>query len=67
MFDELINALPLLAPIVLIDLGFRVFAIIDLMNEDRRVKGNNKMVWIFVIALISYFGWIAYFLVGRDD
>jgi len=58
--------LPLLIPIVVIDIGFRIFAIIDIIKEDRRVKGNNKIIWLLVIALVN-FGWIIYFLFGRDD
>lgn len=65
--EQVQELLPLLLPIVLIDLGLRIYAIIDLIQEDRRVKGNNKIIWILVIALVSVFGWVAYFLAGREE
>lgn len=66
MLETIQNILPLLIPIVLIDLGFRIFAIIDIIKEDRRVRGNNKIIWVIAVALVN-FGWIIYFLFGRDD
>lgn len=65
--EQVQELLPLLLPVILIDLGLRIYAIIDLIQEDRRVKGNNKIVWILVIALVSGFGWMIYFLIGRDE
>ncbi len=65
MLEQIQELLPLLLPIVLIDVGFRIFAIIDMIKEERQVKGN-KMIWIFVVALVS-FGWVFYFLIGRED
>jgi len=66
MLETIQNILPLLIPIVLIDLGFRLYAIIDIIKEDRKVKGDNKIIWVVAIAIIN-FGWIVYFLFGRDD
>lgn len=67
MLEQIQQLLPLLIPIILIDIGFRVFAIVDIIKEERQVKGNNKIVWILIVGLVSYFGWIIYFLIGRDD
>lgn len=67
MVEQIQELLPLLLPIVLIDIGFRIFAIVDILKEERQVKGNNKIIWILVVGLVSYFGWIIYFLIGRDD
>jgi len=66
MLETIQEILPLLLPIILIDLGFRLFAIIDIIKEDRHVKGNNKIIWVVGIAIIN-FGWIIYFLFGRED
>lgn len=66
MLESIQEVLPLLLPIILIDLGFRIFAIVDIIKDDRRVKGNNKIIWLLVIALIN-FGWVIYFLFGRDE
>lgn len=66
MMERLLELLPLLLPILVIDLGFKVYAFIDIMKEDRRVRWNNKVVWILISVLINY-GWIFYFLFGRDE
>ena len=58
--------LPLLIPLIILELGLRIYAIIDLMKEDRRVRGDNKIIWVLVIGLVN-FGWLIYFLVGRKD
>ena len=64
--EQLIELLPLLLPVLLIDIGFKIYALIDILKEDRRVRWNNKIIWILVSVLINY-GWILYFLFGRDE
>jgi hypothetical protein len=56
-----------LAPLVLIDVGMIVYCIVDLYRPHRRVKGDNKTVWLLVILLVATLGWILYLLVGRED
>lgn len=56
-----------LIPLVLIDLAMVIYCIVDLYKPDRRVKGNNKLVWLLVILLVSTFGWLAYLLFGREE
>ena len=58
--------LPLLIPIIIIDVVFKVYAIVDLFNVDRKVKGENKIVWLLVVVLINY-GWVIYFIFGKDE
>jgi len=60
------DILPLLIPIILIDVVFKIYAIIDILKEDRVVKGGNKIVWLLVSLLINY-GWVIYFIFGRDE
>ena len=43
----------------------KIYAIVDLLKEDRVVKGN-KVVWIVVVVLVN-FGWLIYLLLGRDE
>lgn len=54
-------------PLALIDLAMVIYSIVDLFKTDRRVKGDNKLVWLLVILLISTFGWLAYLLFGREE
>jgi hypothetical protein len=64
--EVILSLLPLLIPLFLLELGFRIYAILDIIKPERRVKGDNKIVWIIVIAAIN-FGWIFYLLLGRED
>jgi glucose uptake protein GlcU len=64
-----VNTTLLLAivPLVVIDLGIVIYCVVDLYKPDRRVRGDNKTVWLLVILLVSTLGWVAYLLVGRED
>lgn len=66
MLETIQELIPLLLPIILIDLGFRIYAILDIIKEERRVRGNNKIIWLVLIAIVN-FGWAIYFLFGRED
>jgi len=66
MLEMMQDILPLLIPIILIDVIFKIYAIIDILKEDRQVKGGNKIIWILVAVLINY-GWVIYFIFGKDE
>ncbi len=57
----------LLAPIVLIQLGLMIAALIDLERSERRVRGGSKLVWVLVIVLVNLIGPMLYFVAGRDE
>ena len=59
--------LAIIIPIAVIQLGLLVWALYDLTRPQRRVKGDNKVVWALVIIFINIIGPILYFLVGRDE
>ena len=61
------EALPLLIPLLILQLVLLALALWDLTRPERRVRGGNKLVWGVVIVLISMFGALAYFLFGRED
>ncbi len=57
--------LPLLIPIILIELALMIVALVDAI---RRPKTNGpKWLWILVIILINLIGPIVYFIVGRKE
>ncbi len=59
--------LALLLPIVLIQLGLIIAALFDLEKEERRVRGDSKLVWALVIVFLNIVGPILYFLAGREE
>jgi Phospholipase_D-nuclease N-terminal len=57
----------LLAPLVVLEVGLLVFALVDLLRPERRVAGGSKLVWALVIVLIGTIGPLVYLLAGRRE
>ncbi len=66
MIEELISILPYLIPLVLIDISFRIYSIIDIYKAHRETLLIGKTAWTIIVAVIN-FGWVIYLLVGRKD
>jgi ABC-2 type transport system ATP-binding protein len=56
----------LIIPFVVVQVGLMLYALYDLFQEDRRVKGD-KIIWALVIAFVNIIGPLIYFFVGRDE
>jgi hypothetical protein len=56
----------LLIPLILLQLGLMIWALLDVIKRER-VKGGNKVVWILIIVLVNIIGPIIYLLVGREE
>jgi hypothetical protein len=70
----MVSSLPLaiqvstsLLPLVVIELGLVVFSLVDLFKPERRVIGDNKLVWALIIVLVGTIGPIVYLLAGRKQ
>jgi Phospholipase_D-nuclease N-terminal len=61
------SSLLILLPLVLIELGLVLFSLVDLFRPERRVVGNNKLVWALIIVLVGTIGPIVYLLAGRKQ
>ncbi len=59
--------LPLLIPLVLIQIGLLIFALLDLVKRPEEALNGSKVMWILIIALVNVIGPILYFIVGRKD
>lgn len=68
MNDELDlgQLIPLIIPIVLVELGLLAFALYDLLKR-KRVRGGNKWVWGVIIVVVNIIGPIIYLLLGREE
>jgi hypothetical protein len=64
--ETLKDALPFLIPLLVIELGLMVFALVDLARR-KVVKGGQKWPWVLVIVLLGIIGPIFYLLVGREQ
>ncbi len=63
--DFLMQYLPLLIPLLLIQLGLMIFAIIDLLKRNK--TRGPKWVWALVILFVNFIGPIIYFVIGREE
>jgi hypothetical protein len=61
------DMLLLIIPILVIQIGLLIWGLYDLTRSDRRVRGDNKIIWALVIIFIGIIGPVVYFLVGRED
>jgi DMSO reductase anchor subunit len=59
--------LPLLVPIIILQLVLVAVGLFDLSRTERRVKGGTKVVWALVIIFGQMIGPLAYFLMGREE
>jgi ABC-2 type transport system ATP-binding protein len=53
-------------PFLIIQLSLMGYALYDLFQEDRRVRGD-KIIWALVIAFVNVIGPLVYLFVGRDE
>jgi hypothetical protein len=63
--EKIVQYIPLLAPIFLIQLGLMIFALVDLLRRER--TRGPKWVWALVIIFVNLIGPIVYFVAGRQD
>ena len=65
---DVTTLLLILAPLVLIDLGLIIFALLDLGRRDpRAVRGGKKWPWVLLILLVGTIGPIIYLVAGRAE
>ena len=53
-------------PIVIVEFGLLLFALRDLLQPERRVRGDSKLMWGLIVVIFGIFGPVLYFLVGRE-
>jgi len=63
--EELTRLLPLIAPLVVIQLGLMVAALADLIR--RQATRGPKWAWAIAVVAFSMLGPLAYFLFGRGE
>ncbi len=62
----LLKFLPFLIPILLVQLGLQIYALVDLYRQPA-VRGGSKWIWVVIIILLEIFGPIIYFVAGRRE
>jgi len=64
--ETIIPYLPFLIPILLVQIGLAITALIHILKHPT-YRFWNKTIWIFVVLLLQIIGPILYFTMGRSD
>ena len=54
-----------LVPLVVIEVGLWIWALVDLVRRDR-FRGGSKLLWVLIIILFGVVGPIVYLAWGRN-
>jgi hypothetical protein len=65
LLDQLLKLLPLLIPILLIQLGLMVYCLIDLARREQ--TRGPKWLWVILIVLGQLWGPVVYLIFGRSE
>lgn len=64
--QEMIEYLPFLIPIIIIELALALTAFIHVLKHPR-YRFGNKIIWILIVLLLQIIGPIIYFVFGRGE
>ena len=64
--EALRSYLPLLLPLLIIELSLLVIALVDLIRRDN-VRYFPKWAWGVIIIVVNLFGPIIYLILGREE
>ncbi len=66
MSSLIIDYLPIIIPLLILQLILLVTAIVHLVRNDR-LDQANKIIWALVIVFVNIIGPILYLIFGRKD
>lgn len=64
--DFMKDSLPLFIPLIVVELGLAIIALIHVLKHPN-YRFGNKIMWILIVLFIQIIGPIAYFVFGRGD
>lgn len=65
-FEDIVEYLPFLIPIIIIELVLMITALIHVLKH-RNYRFGNRIMWIFIVVLVQIIGPVLYFTVGRGE
>jgi hypothetical protein len=65
IWEQLVKYLPLLIPLVVIQLGLMIAGLVDLIKREK--TRGPKWVWYLVVIFVNMIGPILYFVIGREE
>ena len=64
--DTIIKYLPVLLPVIVIELTLAIFSFIHVLLHPH-YKFGNKIIWSLVVLFIQFIGPVIYFIFGRGE
>jgi hypothetical protein len=64
--DAIVEYLPVLVPLVVLQLGLMVGALVHLLRR-KSVRRGSVGLWAAIIVLVNIIGPALYFLIGREE
>jgi hypothetical protein len=61
------DLLPILVPLVAIQLGLQIFSLVDLARAERHARYLPKPIWAVIIILGQILGSVVYLVAGREE
>lgn len=65
-WNLLIEYLPFLIPLILLQIGLAIFSAIHVIRHPHYRFGNQVM-WLLIVLLLQFIGPLIYFVFGRGD
>ena len=66
ILNTLFEILPLLVPVLLIDIALAVAAVRHILRHPR-YRFGNKTMWLVIVVVLLLFGPIIYFVFGKGE
>lgn len=66
MNNNIMEYLPFLIPILLVEWGLLITALIHVLKH-KRYRFGNQVLWIVIVVFIQIIGPIIYFTIGRGE
>lgn len=64
--DTIIKYLPVLLPVIVIELTLAILSFIHVLRHPH-YKFGNKIIWSLVVLFIQFIGPVIYFIFGRGE
>lgn len=64
--EQLQEYVPVLIPLLMLQFGLAIYAIVDVWRHPHYKRGN-KLLWTVVSALLSFIGPLLYFALGKGE